>query len=315
MAGKQFITDLKTGQNVESIFLVAEKNLKKKKDGQYYLHLILKDKTGQIDGKMWDNIDKVDSDLDRDDFVMIKGRMDSWREQDQLIIDDVKKIDVKNLSLSDFLPASNKDINKMFEEMRKRVLIFKNEYLKKLLLLFLDDENIKENMLKAPAAQRMHNAYLGGLMEHIYAVFQMAEKICEIYEDVDIELLISGVILHDIAKINELTYERSIDYTDEGKLVGHLVMSYMMAHEKIMLIKDFPDDLRIKLEHMILAHHGLREWGSPKEPTTKESIILHMIDNLDAKVGGFRDAENLSANNNSKWTLRSPMFGKELYKG
>ena len=294
MPNKQFISNLKTGQNVESIFLVAEKQFKKKKDGQYYLHIVLKDKTGQIEGKMWDNVDKIDQSINQDDFVYIKGRIDSWRSIDQLIIEDIKKADIKLINLSDFLKASTKDINKMFDEIKNKVLEMKNEHLKKLLLIFIEDEDIKQKMLKAPAAQRMHNAYLGGLIEHIYSVMKVVEGMTKVYTDVDEELLLAGVILHDIAKIDELSYDRAIDFTDEGKLIGHLVMSYMMTDEKIKTIKGFPEDLRIKLEHMILAHHGQKEWGSPKEPTTKEAVILHHADNLDAKLGGIRDAENLT---------------------
>lgn len=315
MPVKQFINELKTGQKVDSVFLVTDKKLKKKKDGQDYLHIVLKDKTGQIEGKMWDNVDKVDPNLDQDDFVIVKGHIDSWKDINQLIINDIKKTNVKSLNLSDFLPSSALDVNKMFDEMKNKVSSFDNEYLKTLLLMFLDDNNINQKMIKAPAAQRMHNAYLGGLVEHIYTVMVMAENVCKVYEDVDRELLLTGVILHDIAKIDELSYERSIDYTDEGKLIGHLVMSCMMTNEKIKTIKDFPNDLKIKLEHMILAHHGLREWGSPKEPTTKEAMILHHLDNLDAKLGGFRDAEALTYDKESKWTVRSQMFSKELYRG
>ena len=312
---KQFVSDLKAGQKVESVFLLREKTLKRKKDGQFYLHLALKDKTGQIDGKMWENIDKVDAKLTQDDFVFIRGHIDSWRDMEQLIVEDMKKMDVKEISLYDYLPATNKDVSKIFQEIRSRVSRFGNEYLKKLLIMFLDDNDIKQKMMRAPAAQRMHSAYLGGLIEHIFTVMGLAQNICNLYEGVDLELVLAGVIFHDIGKIEELSYDRSIDFTDRGKLIGHLAIGLIMVDEKIKMIKGFPEELRLKLEHLIVSHHGEREWGSPKEPTTKEAIILHSLDNLDAKLGGFKDAEKSSFDSRSKWTVRSKMFGRELYKG
>ncbi|MBU0580548.1 MAG: HD domain-containing protein, partial [Candidatus Margulisbacteria bacterium] len=252
--------------------------------------------------------------LKNNDFAKVTGIVGTFAGKTQGTIRDLKVVAQEEVELSDFLPSTNKDIEAMFSQVTESVAKVKNKYLKKLLEEFFKDEEFVQRFKQAPAAMGMHNAYLGGLLEHIVELLDLAEFICKKYKQIDKDMLVSGIILHDAAKIKEYQYETVIDYTDWGRLVGHNVMGIQMIDEKIKNIPKFPDELRMLLTHLILSHHGLAEWGSPKQPMTLEAVVLHYLDNLESKIAGFNQHVEKNLQEGTPWTTKAFMFdNRHLY--
>lgn len=308
---KQFISDLKEGQAIDSSFIVRNKQIKQKKNGEPFLSLELVDKTGFLSANMWDNFS---NDLKNNDFVKVAGVVGSFAGRQQGTIRELTIISLKEVDLGDFLPATDKNIEEMFIVVQDSISKVKNKYLKKLLEVFFADEKFVELFKKAPAALRMHNAYIGGLLEHVVELLSLAEFICKKYKNINKDMLTTGIILHDAAKIKEYQYETMLDYTDWGRLVGHNVMGIQMIDEKIKDIPDFPEGLRMQLTHLILSHHGQAEWGSPKQPMTLEAVVLHYLDNLEAKIAGFQQFAEKNLQEGTSWTSKAYMFdNRHLY--
>jgi 3'-5' exoribonuclease len=250
--------------------------------------LLLGDRTGEVDAKMWDNVAEVMDTFDRDDFVKVKGLLQIFQNRPQLTIHKMARVLDSDVDFGDYFPASARDPMEMFAELRGIVAGIDNPHLCDLLDAFLDDEPLARMYRTAPAAKSVHHAWLGGLIEHVLSVCALAKTMAVQYTYIDLDLLLTGAILHDVGKIAELTYERSFGYSPEGQLLGHIVIGLRLLHEKLQRFPEFPPKLRVLVEHLIVSHHGEMEFGSPKIPLFPEALLLHFLDNLDSKMECMR---------------------------
>lgn len=283
-----FVSDLKPNQVITTTFLVHGKDVRQKKSGEPYLSLLLGDRTGDVDAKMWDNVAEVMETFERDDFVKVKGLLQIFQNRLQLTIHKMSRVLDGDVDFADYFPASERDPAEMFAELRGIIAGIGNPNLRALLDAFMDDEPLARMYRIAPAAKQVHHAFLGGLIEHVLSLCSLARMLATHYNYIDIDLLLTGVILHDVGKVAELTYDRSFGYSSEGQLVGHIGIGLRFLHEKLQRLPDFPPKLRVLVEHMILSHHGELEFGSPKLPQFPEALLLHHLDNLDSKMECMR---------------------------
>ena len=309
-----YIRDIKSGDKVSDYFLVAEKNLAFSQKGAPYLNVRLKDKTGELDGKIWDNAREWDKAFKKGDIVRVEARSANYKNVIQLSIMELKKAADEDITLGDYLPAARRDGGVMLAELMIIVESVDNPHLKALLYAFFQDEEIADLFKRAPAAKGFHHIYLGGLLEHTLSVARLLDLACAQYEGIDRDLLLTGGILHDIGKIYELSYGRTVDYTDEGRLVGHIVMGAEMVDKRIAALEDFPAHLALKLRHVMLSHHGDLEYGSPKRPKTVEALIVHFMDDLDAKVNAFQEFIAAAPDDESDWTPYHRLLERFIYK-
>jgi 3'-5' exoribonuclease len=289
---KQYIKDLRAGMPVDSIFVISRKTIKKTKSEQDYCLVCLQDKDGLIDGIMWPKA-IINSDLfEEGDFVKINGIVSEYKGTRQIEISSIKKVDEgEKIEYSDFIRATKKNINEMFSEMLSFIESIENKPLKKLLNLFFEDEKFSESFCNSTAAVQYHHAYKGGLLEHTLSVIKICDFLSKNYPSLNRDILLAGVILHDVGKIREYQFDEknnvTIKISDEGKLLGHITIGYGMVLEKISQIKGFSRDLKDRLLHIILSHHGAKEFGSPKRPKILEAFVVYHVDHMDADVGGF----------------------------
>ena len=306
---------MKSGEKVSTSFLVSEKNLAYSQKGAPYLNLRLKDKTCELDGKVWENATELDGYFKKGDIVHIVGRILSYKNNLQVSVLEVKKTEDEEIDPADYFPTSSRDADDMFAELLVIVEQIQTPCLKDLLLAFFRDEQIVKLFKKAPAAKGFHHVYLGGLLEHTLSVIRLLDLAARHYTGVNRDLLLTGGILHDIGKIYEFQYDRLIDYSDAGRLVGHIVMGVEMLDARIAKIEGFPENLAMELRHLILSHHGTLEYGSPKRPKTLEAMIVHYIDDLDAKVNAFQTFTSGIPDSESNWTPFHRLFERYIYKG
>ncbi len=313
---KQFINTLAIGNIVDDIFALSKKSLLQKKDGNNFLNVTLTDKTGNIKGVIWDNVDEISANVKSGDFVHVEGNVSEYNSTLQLVIKKMTLCPAELLpDSSDFIPKTPRNTDSMFDRLVKTVNNFiKDKYLKQLLESFWNDKEFVRKFKDAPAAKKMHHNYIGGLLEHTLSMALLVEKITGHYSGVDMELLMTGAVFHDIGKIREFDYSSVIDYSDEGRLLSHIVIGCQMIDEKIREIKDFPEEKALLLRHMIISHHGAREFGSPELPKTIEAVLLNYIDEIDARVNGIRDFI-AREDSNGHWTPYHNVLGRHFYKG
>lgn len=312
--GKIFISDIKDRAQVDSVFLVKEKISAMAKNGKPYLTLRLMDKSGELEAKVWDNVDHLSATFDKDDFVAVRSKATVYLGKMQLVVADLKRVPEEEVELADFLPETERDIREMEAELFDLLATIDDEYLSRLLKSFFDDPPFMALYRSAPAAKGMHHVYLGGLLEHSLAVAKLVDRIVPLYGGINRDLLIAGALLHDVGKVREMAYFRSFDYTDEGKLLGHITIGVEMVHEKIAAIPAFPQNLAMLLKHMLLSHHGQYEFGSPKRPKTLEATILNYLDDLDSKINGIRTHIMREPDNQSCWTSYHRLYDRYFYK-
>jgi 3'-5' exoribonuclease len=312
-----FVVDLADGQSVASLFLVREKEVRTSvRTGTSWLQLELADRTGAISAKMWDNFAALVPTFERDDVVQIRGRVKLYNGQKELTLEQIIPASERDYDLSDFLPHTKYDVGKLYADLRETVAGVKNPWLKRLLASVIEDPSIAPRLKRAPAAMTMHHAFLGGLLEHIVSLIGLAAAVSAHYPDLDRDLLLAGVVLHDIGKIDELQYTRAIDYSTEGRLLGHITIGVMLVRDKIKAISGFPAPLAVLVEHLILSHHGSHEFGSPSLPQTCEAIALHFMDDLDSKMGAMRATLDVPSGMPAKslWTDRNPSLRRALLR-
>ena len=283
-----YVKDLEPNQLITTSFLVQSKEIRQKKGGEYYLSLLLSDRTGELDAKMWDNVADVMDTFDRDDFVQVKGLTQIFHNRPQLTIHKMRLLAENEVDFADFFPASRRNPDEMWAELIQVIADVRNPHLKALLESMFADGEIAALYRRAPAAKQIHHAFLGGLMEHALSLCGLARAASVHYPHVDYDLLITGVILHDIGKIYELTYDRGFGYSDEGQLIGHIEIGLRMIGDKLRGLPAFPRELRTLVEHMVLSHHGKLEFGSPKVPLFPEALLLHYLDDMDSKMEAMR---------------------------
>jgi len=307
-----FVGTIKAGDEIDDAFALAEKTLAQKKDGKPYLTVVLSDKSGSVKGVVWDRVEEIASATTAGDVVHVKGGVSEYRGKLQVVI---KKMTPSALEdASDFLPATNHNTDSMFERLVRMTESLKTDYLRALFDSFWNDPDFVQRFKTAPAAKKMHHAYIGGLLEHTLSMALLVERIAGHYSGIDLELLLTGVILHDIGKIQEFDYQLNIDYSDEGRLLSHIIIGIQMVDEKLKQVDQFPLEKERLLKHMIISHHGTREFGSPEPPKTLEAVLLNYIDEIDSKVNGIREFM-ASEEPGSGWTSYHKIFGRHFYKG
>lgn len=307
-----YVSGLQDGHPVTSLFLVREKEIRTSaRTGSSWLQLELADRTGTISAKMWDNFAAIANTFDRDDVVQIRGRVKLYNGQKELTLEAVIPSAERDYDLADFLPHTKYDVEELFSRLRAAIAEMKNPFLQKLLSSFVDDPAIATKLKRAPAAMTMHHAFIGGLLEHIVSLAGLARALSEHYPELDSDLLLTGVVLHDIGKIDELRYTRGIDYSTEGRLLGHITMGAGMVRDRIKTIPGFPAPLAVLVEHLILSHHGTHEFGSPALPQVREAVALNFIDDLDSKMAAV-NATLESLSGDDEWTGRNPSLRRSL---
>lgn len=311
---KKFVADIKDRDQVDSVFLVKEKITAMAKNGKPYLTLRLMDKSGEVEAKVWDNVDQVGALFEKDDFLSVRSKASVYLGKLQLIISELRRVAEENVILADFLPETERSIQEMEEELASLVASITDTHLLRLLKSFFEDQDLMRLYRVAPAAKGMHHVCLGGLLEHSLAVARLVEQIVPLYTGLNRDLLIAGALLHDVGKVREMSYMRSFDYTDEGKLLGHITIGVEMLHEKIVAIPEFPLELSMLLKHMLLSHHGQYEYGSPKRPKTLEATILNYLDDLDSKINGIKTHIKKEPMNGSRWSAYHRLYDRYFYK-
>jgi len=310
-----YVKDIEAGNKVNDTFLVTEKNMAVSQKGSPYLNLRLRDKTGEVEGRVWENAAVLNRLFQKGDVIEIRSRATNYRNVTQLSIAQIAKVEDAHINLADYSPASKSNIDKMFEDLMKFVEEIKTPPLKELMNAIFNDTEFSHAFKRTPAAKGLHHCYIGGLLEHTLSVTRLLDLAADHYKQINKDLLITGGILHDIGKIHELSFMKITDYTDRGRLIGHIVIGVELVDEKISSIEDFPEQLALELKHILLSHHGALEYGSPKRPKTLEAVIVNMIDDLDAKVNAFQEFINGSSDDESHWTPYHRLFDRFIYKG
>ena len=311
---------LADGEALEEVFLVTDKQLRTNRQGNPFLQIELRDKTGAISARMWNANEHMFRAFEEGDFLRIKGKVQLYQGSLQILFTAFERIERTHITLGDFLPQSEHDIGRMYEKLRSILLKVDDMHLRALIECFLVDEAFVRDFCKAPAGIRNHHAYVGGLLEHVVRLLEAADRLLPLYPELNRDLLLMGVFLHDAGKVRELSYERVFGYTDEGQLVGHIVIGVEMLDEKVAQVPNltgepFPKELLLRLKHMILSHHGTYEFGSPRLPMTPEAIALHHLDNLDAKVHSFTRDIRDDRQGPSAWTPYNHSLQRRLFKG
>lgn len=317
---RQFIEELKDGDTIEEVYLLADKQLRANRNANLYLLTQLRDRTGTVSGLMWNVTEETCADFDAGDFVHVRGKVQVFQGGLQAILTRVDRIDSAGLNSEDFEFQPPQDVNSLFERMKEILLAIKNVPVRTLMEAFLLDEAIVQKLLRTGAGVKAHHAYPGGLVEHICNMLEVADRIRDLYPAVDFDLVQAGIFLHDLGKVREMDFENAFVYTDEGQLLGHMSIAVEMVTEKISQVESlmnepFPRELELRIKHMILSHHGSYAHGSPRLPMTPEAAVLHQIDNLDAKAYEFVHTIEDDPNGESHWTPYLPRIERKLYKG
>ncbi len=308
-----YIKDIKENMHLEGIFLVKDKNNGVTRAGKPYLALNLSDKTGEVKARIWDNAERLGAAFEESDIVKIKSYSVLYQGTLQLNINAIEKYTCDGQTLTEFLPSSSKNPDELLAELTTHIDSVQEKPLRNLLEAFFSDTEFVNAFKVAPAAKTIHHDYLGGLLEHTLNVTRVAKAIAAHYDNINLDLLITGAVLHDIGKTRELSYSKSFDYTDEGRLVGHIMIGTEMINQKIASLPDFPDDTAMIVKHLILSHHGQYEFGSPKRPKMLEALLLSYVDDIDAKMESFAQFIKKEKRPDSRWTSYHKLFDRYLY--
>ena len=313
MTDQKKFSDLLPGEKAVHFCVISKLEIKSTKTGKSYLNLELRDSSAFLPAKMWDGFENVLSGLSPGTIVKVSGKIDEYLGQKQIIIDKLRLTEPgDNVTSDDFMQKSLRDPDIMVSELNDVISSIKNNYLKKLLDTVLSDKAF-EKYIRVPAGKSWHHSYLHGLLEHTLEIIKICELMCEFHTVVNRDLLLTGAILHDFGKTEELSYENNFDYTDKGKLIGHIVIAASIIERTIESIKDFPEDLKNQLIHLILSHQGKLEYASPVEPKTLEAIILYHADELSAKTNAYKNAIEIDEKAGNKWTRFLPLANTSLY--
>ena len=308
-----YVSDLTTEQSVTTFLLVCEKEVRSTKEGKPYLRLELGDRSGTIEARMWDQIDAISKEVDREDIVKVQGRVEIYRGKPQLSVQQMRKAKPDEVDLADFLPSTKEDVEKLFKQLLAEAASIKNPWLNKLNTEILNDPKISTRYKRAPAAKVMHHAYLGGLLEHVIGLCGLAHQIAAHYPELDLDLLLTAAILHDVGKLDELCYDRAIGYTSDGQLLGHIVMEIETVANAINKIEGFPPALKTVVQHLLISHHGQYEFGSPKLPMIREALVFHYMDDLDSKLAAVR-AALAGESGDEMWSVYSGALQRKFLK-
>lgn len=313
----KFINDIEPGETIDDIYLVKDPILRSTTRGDLYIAMFLLDRTGQLNGRMWQATETIYKALPKPGFVHIQGRSELYQNNLQIIINNVSAVETSDVRIDDFLMRTDKDTKQLFEDIKKIVGQVKNPQLKALVGAFITDTELMDKFCNAPGGMKLHHSYIGGLLEHTHNMMRVADAILPLYPDVQPDLVLAGIFLHDIGKTDELSYDMAFSYTDSGQLIGHISKSLVMINQKA-------DELRRKgtqidqnvmdaIGHIILSHHGQYEFGSPKLPSTPEAFMVYYIDDMDAKLNHVVTSIE-SDISDSNWTGWNNALQTRLYK-
>lgn len=308
-----FVADIRENQSVDSVFLVTAKNHGVTKGGSCYLTLKLMDRSGVIECRVWERAEELAKEFDKNDFVRVRGHATLYQGKLQIRIQDVGRVEDNEIAAEDFLPKSKFDPETMAGELMTILRGMKNPHLRALAEEFFDDQVFMDLFKRAPAGKSIHHPYLGGLLEHTLSLLKLILKVAENYHGIDVDLLLIGGFLHDMGKIYEFSYDRAVEYTDRGQLLGHLVMEVETVNEKIKTIPGFPEELAMLVKHMMVSHHGSLEFGSPKLPQTLEAVILHYLDDLDGKIQSIQSL--MERERGARWSSFHRAYGRNFFIG
>jgi len=310
---ESFVAGLTPETSVQSTFLLQAKERKTARSGSAYLDLELKDATGVIRAKLWD-CDRFSVDFEVDDVVRVVGEVEDYQGTPQIRVRKIARCAPDEIDLLDYFPRARRDPEEMYAALLARLRNMPEGPVRALLLALLEDPQIAAKYKLAPAAMSYHHAYLGGLLEHVLSLIEVGDKVCDHYASLRRELVLAGLVLHDLGKIEELSYARGFRYTTRGQLVGHMAIALEIVREKMQAVPDFPPALKDQVEHIILSHHGQAEFGSPKEPMFPEALVVHYLDDLDSKLESMRAQYAADKDRAGDWTARNPALKRELLK-
>lgn len=309
---KQFVNLLEEGDVVNDYYLAVRKDLRDTQSGSKFLGMVFRDRTGEIGAVLWNNAESIASRFELGDVVNVKGTVNSYQNRLQVRVDQVLPLKQDEYESTDLI-YTPEDSKQASQEFIKRLQAIENEWLSALANSFIEDTSFMEGFSGSAAGKKWHHAFPGGLMQHCYEMARIAETVCELFPQVDRDLLLIGVFLHDIGKIHELSQGMYVDYTTEGKLVGHLQIGCNMANRKMDAIDGFPDGLRLEVQHLILSHHSEMELGSPVIPKTLEAIVLALIDNLDAQTDAFKRVIEEAKGKRQEWSDYLPLIQRQIW--
>ncbi len=315
-----FVKELKDGDSVNEIFLLADKQLRANRNANLYLLAALRDRTGIVSGLMWNVAEEMVQNVSAGDYVRVRGKVQLYQGGLQMIMTHIDHVPRSSCDEEDFQVQSQANAAPLLARLKELLTSLRCAQLLTLAQCFLDDEALVTGLCAAPAGVKAHHAYMGGLIEHVVSMSEVADRICVLYPALNRDLLLLGVLLHDLGKVRELSWDPTLAYTDEGQLLGHINIAIEILNEKLVnaasrLGKPLDQEIVLRLKHMILSHHGTREFGSPTVPMTPEAIALHHIDNLDARLHEFTRAIEDDLNADSAWTPFNPRNDRKLFKG
>ncbi|MBS0210172.1 MAG: HD domain-containing protein [Planctomycetes bacterium] len=314
------VKELGHQDSIDQIFLAAQKQLRPNRNGNLYLQVELSDRTGSISGRMWNATEADYRGFEDGEFVRVEGATQLYQGAIQLIFTNICRAREQEVDPADFMPLTPAEIDRMAVEVAKILRSLGNPALRNLAECFLTDAEFMSRFTRAPAGVKNHHAYIGGLLEHVLQLMQVVRAVAPCYPVLDVDLLMMGAFLHDMGKIEELAYDRGFSYTDEGQLIGHLVMAVGMLDAKLrdaerLAGEPFPQEMALRLKHMIVSHHGQYEYGSPKLPMTLEAMALNLLDTMDARIHSFAQLMRDDPNLDSPWTSFNQALARKLFKG
>lgn len=317
---RKFVTDLADGDRVDEVYLASEKQLRPNRAGNLYLQVRLSDRTGSMTCMLWNADQRHYDSIMNGDYVRIHGAAQLFNNSMQVIAKSIERVSPETVTSEDFESVSEADIRALMDRLTGHLRSIEHPALRNLAESILVDDALMSRFKRAPAGIKNHHAWHGGLLEHVVQLIDLAAVVSPLYEEVDSDLLVMGALLHDIGKIEELTYDPDFGYSDSGQLLGHLVQGITILDRKIVDCEKqtgepFPVELALRLKHMIVSHHGQMELGSPRVPMTTEAIVLHFLDNLDAKLASVRQIVAEDVNTDSNWTVYNSQLGRKIYKG
>jgi 3'-5' exoribonuclease len=317
---RRYVNQLGERENIDQVFLVADKQLRANRNGNLYLQLRLTDKTGSLTGMLWNASDSMFNSVETGNYLRVAGTTQIYNGQLQMIVTRIEPTDPRQIDDQDFVTVSTEEIDRLAQRLAEMLRAVRNPHLRNLAECFLADEHFMGKFTNAPAGIKNHHAYRGGLLAHVVSLMDVCRAVAPLYPELDSDLLLLGAFLHDAGKIDELTYDREFGYSDEGQLIGHVVMIISTVEDKVAeserLSQDkFPVELLLRLKHLIISHHGEYEFGSPKLPMTLEAIALHLLDNLDAKLYSVAQILKEDVGSDSNWTSYNQSLGRKFFKG
>ena len=317
---RRYINQLAERENIDQVFLVADKQLRANRNGNLYLQLRLTDKTGSLTGMLWNASDNVFNSVQTGNYLRVAGMTQVYNGQLQMIVTRIEPSDPRQIDEQDFVAVSSEEVERLAQRLMELLRGVQNPHLRNLAECFLADDEFMGKFTTAPAGVKNHHAYRGGLLAHVVSLMEACRVVAPLYPEVDADLLLMGAFLHDAGKIDELIYDRELGYSDEGQLIGHVVMILGTVEDKVaeserLSGEKFPAELLLRLKHIIVSHHGEYEYGSPKLPMTLEAIALHLLDNLDAKLYSVAQIMKEDAGGDSAWTSYNQALGRKFFKG